>query len=370
MFDIGVDKVNEKQHNLDRQIDRQTPYYYLSKYRMELMGLAILWVVWFHSSLYVKVFDIRILNKGLEFIKSTGYGGVDIFLLLSGMGIYNSLNRNSISVFFKNRLKRILPTWWSCLLLYVVLGVSVLGISYSKKSILGFALFTGFWIDMPNQGNWYVYAVMFFYLISPVLFSLIKDSKNKTKTCFIMIFVSLAISFTFFGLFKLIVFSRIPIYILGMYVTANLQKHSMNKKTWICCFAALVIGITVLYVLHMLFSDFLWSYGLWWYPFILIAPSLSLVVAFLFDKGVRRLKPIFYCFKKLGNASLEILLVSDWVFLAYEKLDCFFLSKIITSLSAIILSILFGLLLNFILKFSQRIIVQFWSTGRSRRNNG
>ena len=78
-------------------------YYYLSAYRSELMGFAILWVVWFHSSMYVNFFPVSFLNSGFSFIKKIGYGGVDIFLLISGMGIYNSLEKNDISQYIKKQ---------------------------------------------------------------------------------------------------------------------------------------------------------------------------------------------------------------------------------------------------------------------------
>lgn len=45
------------------------------------MGLAILWVMFFHSS-------IKIDNFILNVLKIIGYGGVDIFLMISGLGLY------------------------------------------------------------------------------------------------------------------------------------------------------------------------------------------------------------------------------------------------------------------------------------------
>ncbi len=71
------------------------------------MGLAILWVVWFHSSVELNFFNISFFNKIFSFLKNIGYGGVDIFLLVSGMGIYNLLEKNDISKYIKNRIKRI-----------------------------------------------------------------------------------------------------------------------------------------------------------------------------------------------------------------------------------------------------------------------
>ena len=175
----------------------KSPYYYLSKYRSELMGLAILWVVWFHSSVQLNFFKINIINVSFSIIKNIGYGGVDIFLLVSGMGVYNSLEINDVSQYIKNRIRRITPVWWSYLIISVLLGYFFFQIHFSKLEILGFATFTGFWIDMSNQGNWYVYAIMLFYLISPVFYSLIKNSKNKYLMMTFLIAVALLVSVLF-----------------------------------------------------------------------------------------------------------------------------------------------------------------------------
>lgn len=112
-----------------------SPYGLISKYRSELMGLSILWVVLFHSSIDLNFFPF-------SEIKSIGYGGVDIFLLVSGIGIYKSLEKNSISRFIKNRAKKIVPIWWTYLFLCVVLGSLFFKIHFSKMSILGYATFT------------------------------------------------------------------------------------------------------------------------------------------------------------------------------------------------------------------------------------
>lgn len=80
----------------------------LSKYRNELYGFSILWIILFHG-LNVKNSS---LCKELEvlsgFIKH-GNCGVEIFLFLSGMCLYYSFKNNEKVVqFYIKRLKRIL----------------------------------------------------------------------------------------------------------------------------------------------------------------------------------------------------------------------------------------------------------------------
>lgn len=77
----------------------------LSKYRGFLMGFAILWVMYFHIPL-------KFATEVGWFIHRIGFYGVDIFLFLSGLGVYYSLTkRPNVLGFYKARLVRILPAY-------------------------------------------------------------------------------------------------------------------------------------------------------------------------------------------------------------------------------------------------------------------
>ena len=67
--------------------DQASGYQLLSRYRPELMGVAMLWVMLFHA--YEFHFGIPVLDA----VKALGFGGVDVFILLSGMGLYVSLSK-------------------------------------------------------------------------------------------------------------------------------------------------------------------------------------------------------------------------------------------------------------------------------------
>ena len=61
----------------------------LSKYRSHIMGYAILLVVSFHSSVITS-------QEPFVTLRYLNVGSVDMFMFLSGMGIYQSLKRNDI----------------------------------------------------------------------------------------------------------------------------------------------------------------------------------------------------------------------------------------------------------------------------------
>ena len=330
----------------------KSPYYYLSQYRSELMGLAILWVVWYHSSVQLNFFHISIINSAFSLIKGVGYGGVDIFLLVSGMGIYNSLEKNDVSQYIKNRIRRITPVWWSYLIICVLLGYFFFEIHFSKLEILGFATFTGFWLDMSHQGNWYVYAIILFYLVSPVFYSLIKNSKNKLLMTIFLIAVALLISVSFVGNFKLIVFSRIPVYLIGIFVSSSLKNVPIKRYQWGIILLSFFAGLFVLFFFYKYLFDYLWPYGLFWYPFIIVAPTLSLLVSKTLDIFHRVLHPILYLLSLLGKSSLEILLVSDYLFANFSKIGITVISEIITSVFVVLISIVIGVFYHFCIDYT------------------
>ena len=77
----------------------------ISQARQMCMGAAMLMVVFFHSS-------IELQSEFGKFMKEMGDIGVDIFFVMSGLGIYYSLYKNiDIKQFFQKRLIRILPAY-------------------------------------------------------------------------------------------------------------------------------------------------------------------------------------------------------------------------------------------------------------------
>ena len=81
----------------------------LSKYRKVLMGVQIILIIIFHFTEDCKIYDVRfsgIINLFYRYIRSSG---VDMFLLLSGLGLYFSWKKKpEPKAFYKKRYMRIL----------------------------------------------------------------------------------------------------------------------------------------------------------------------------------------------------------------------------------------------------------------------
>ena len=85
----------------------------ISRYRGELMGIAMIFIFLFHVALprYNMFFGLRRI----------GNIGVDMFLFLSGVGLWFSwMKHPSVKRFFKRRYLRVYPAWLIISCLYYI----------------------------------------------------------------------------------------------------------------------------------------------------------------------------------------------------------------------------------------------------------
>lgn len=266
----------------------------ISVYRSELMGWSILWIMMLH-------FTFNQIAP-LGFVAQYGFAGVDIFMLVSGLGLYYSLSkRKSLHRFYKKRLIRIIPT-------YYVLGI-IFSLLFCHDSIIEY-LFRystiGFWTG-GIYWEWYIPSIIMLYLISPFL-------KNMFDRRMIMILFVLCISILiiayllidkghiidrthFFFLY------RIPEFIFGM-TCAHWIKNNVSSKYFI---AFLVAGIPFFVVLFPYHHQI---YNYKYFSLLFLLPFFTFVFI-LISKNIKWLNPIM---RKIGDSSLEIYLVQGMFF--------------------------------------------------------
>lgn len=162
-----------------------------SKYRTELMGLAIIMVVFHHLTLRTSV---GLLGKGYMFLRVTGAMGVDIFLFLSGLGLFYSFRKNpDIKVFYKKRLIRIIPTYvLICAPFYAF--KYLIGTNFDIKGFLLHLSLISYWID--GSCDWYIAAIIVLYALFPLFYRVMKN--NRLSGFIILIAIWILISFTVF----------------------------------------------------------------------------------------------------------------------------------------------------------------------------
>lgn len=298
------------------------------------MAVAIFLVVLYHA-------PISINNRLISNIKMFGYGGVDIFLFASGLGcFYSFMKDENILEFLKRRLKKLMPTYWCFIVIWLVLKIYRKGMPFHSiiGNILGIENFT----CSGNDFNWYISAIWLFYLLTPILAKIVEKIKSKIQLIWIILFLVL-VSIPFWNSKILIItMSRLPIFFLGMYCAKVWkEKEIIFKKKIVYLVSLSIIGYVILNLFNKYMPTKMWNYALYWYPFILITPGLCIAISLIskcfakFEIGKKALKVV----EIIGNNTFEIFLIHILIFGMYNVYN--FSSKLILLLLLIPATIIF-----------------------------
>lgn len=274
-------------------------YPLLSRYRGELMGLAILWVMLFHA--YNASFSLAVLNG----VKAFGYLGVDIFIFLSGMRLQFSLSKGrKLGEYLLRRAFRILPAYWLVVGLY---GLWLRLCGQTRMVTVLWSMSTlHYWFHIPDTFNWYISALMAFYLIAPFYARLLRLRCKWLLT--------LALSVLSYGLYRMSIvlgvnymsdfFFRIPAFALGALWGNRLAEGSpMSKRDAVGWSSLAVAGVILIELTRRkviyLSSCYLFAAGL--VPCCLLAAILLHSLPWKAPGQILRL---------LGECSLEIYLLN------------------------------------------------------------
>lgn len=163
----------------------------LSKYRKELMGGGALLILITHA--YGNNVKMPYL---LERIVDNCQIGVDLFLLLSGIGIAFSLEKTiigkgdkSLISWYYSRFKRIYVPFFLIMFLYYLYVIPFEGRSICT-AVLDLANI-GWWIN--GKGTWYVSLTLLLYLLAPLLYKVLYNAKFKWVILVVLCFLVWAI---------------------------------------------------------------------------------------------------------------------------------------------------------------------------------
>jgi peptidoglycan/LPS O-acetylase OafA/YrhL len=284
----------------------------ISKNRNLLFGVAIIWVMLRHSMEYPGI------KKWIGFQKSKylaetfnlvnmGGIGVDIFLFLSGIGLYYSFSKNSnIKEFYIKRLKRVLIP-------YLILGGAYLIIRdvISQGDMVSFFKDIS-WITYYTEGlttHWYINFILLMYLIYPVIYYLLE---NKYRNLFFVLLLACSFSIIYvmynynLELFQNIDKSvtRIPIFIIGCYWGKFVKLKKPITDFWIIY--ALVVPLVGGIFQYIGYLDlFPWKVSSRiWYGMM----AISLCILFSLLLSVTELKHLKKLLNLAGTLSLELYL--------------------------------------------------------------
>ena len=216
------------------------------------MGLAMLSIIFFHQN-YANFLPFPVFHR-------VGYWGVEVFLFLSGMGMVNALQRHALSLAYKRRFRRILP---SCMFIGTGKYLSFLLIG-APIALVGEQLHMGWW-SMFSIDLWFIYAILAYYILTPILFiGLVSHPKISILTILGIHLITVILWkeqighdwFNPLGVFVWVI-DRLPVFCMGMYLTIYQEK--VEKKTLVistlfllislcCCLHPVIKRLTIPYI--------------------------------------------------------------------------------------------------------------------------
>lgn len=264
----------------------------MTKHRQVMFGLAVLWIFFRHTFFYN-----QISYSFISTIVNIGDCGVDIFLFLSGFGLFFSFKKcETILDFYKKRGIRILPT---VILLLGVFAIVIDWISDDRRYVI---FSPKYWFYAVYSSYWFIGAILFFYIVYPLLFKLVK--KNPIGICIVSLILSvlgiiLIHSIKIDLLNQMVVYlARITVFVLGI-VFAYKQELLMRIKLNCIIF---LLSIPLLFILPKDFQRIAY------FP---LAIVFSVYLPLLLDKLPQLLiKPL----NSLGKVSLEFYLIHVFLF--------------------------------------------------------
>lgn len=272
------------------------------------MGLATLWVMLFHAS----PFSFHIAP--LDVFKNLGYLGVDVFILLSAMGIYVSLWKaeqrgegNRPGRFYAKRLIRILPSFW------LVVGAYTLFLVQAGRagwSLLFWNLSTlYYWFQIPGSFNWYIPALLAFYLLSPFYVKLFRRCPDGwkwalTAAAFPVSYVLYRLVLPFGQLYFLA--CRMPAFALGVLTGGCLVSGQPLTRRHAAAWAGLSLAGLLMLIPHMVPSTG-WVRLSLNYLFAAQLVPLCMLLALAVGKLPKWMQAFL---RLLGQCSLEIYLLN------------------------------------------------------------
>lgn len=287
----------------------------LSKYRKPLMGLAAIFILVYHT--YAKfLMCIPFLGEAEAFISRILFYGVDIFLLLSGLGMAYSLSMHSVAGFYINRAKRIfLPVVIICIVMALV--------DSWPFEIFLYRVSGRFVFENMYSFLWFYPAIILYYFLAPFLYAIIKRFKNKYLFAglFFIAYVIAAnvLNIQTGGQFEMWtgIFNRLPIFVLGICIGCDENERIpvFDVKKIIAVVAVLVAGGAMAWYTSIMEKKLLVPGANSFLPNICLSIATCILVCILLEKldDTKVKENITKVLGFFGMISFELYLVQEWI---------------------------------------------------------
>lgn len=322
----------------------------LSKYKAEIYGISILWIMLFHAHPMFGVhYDFgKAFLKPLDTLIGFGNMGVEIFLFCSGVFLYFSYYRNSDA--YKFMCKRIARLFWPVAIISAPYWIYTCIVK--NGSILQFVskcTMLDFWIS-GDQQIWFVSAIFLFYLIYPYIYGFLFKAKlfNEFTRLLVLLavvaVVTLSVCYIYPEYFAKIeiALTRLPVFIIGCYFGKLVyEKKTVSKYFYLLC---LVLAVTALGLLNLGVFTGVWKR--WFY----LVGGIPMTFLIIWVLNLLNLKWINKFFAFFGGISLNLYVSHVVVIRVYKLLPFGDTRSVPVYLILIAVSVLVGCLAELLIK--------------------
>ena len=198
----------------------------INKYRGQIMGFSAICIVFFHlwECQLSPSSPLRLLYWLEHCISGMGYFGVDIFFLLSGIGLSYAIGKYGLKEFWLRRFRRLaVPVLVVSLIQWAKEGWTVLYYLFGLSGI-------GFFIKR-HYFLWFISAITATYLLFPLYWHFFSRSRAKPRFTALFAAVWYLCSIPLAGVLKPIVFlfiNRVPSFVLGVLLGWQQQNGGLK----------------------------------------------------------------------------------------------------------------------------------------------
>ena len=304
-------------------MDKKIKLSVISKYRSQLMGIAAIFILLCHTKLkFTEGGTLYSLNR--VFIYYIMQFGVDIFLILSGLGCFYSLKKQpSVPRFYLKRFIRIVPTFLIVVALFGIADCAFFGKNVGEY-VYDYSAVTFF--TAGKLPVWFVAVILALYLVFPLFYKFVNAS-SVAFACSALVFAAITLLPFWRELpaplpvIREIFFTRVPSFMFGILVAERINRKpdSALSAGHIVCAAAVFIGVGALCAFTARREpDEVWTYlRLMFLP---LSFSFMILVSAFFEKTHIERRPANRIWLFFGSISFEIYLIFEHTLSVLNKL--------------------------------------------------
>lgn len=320
------------------------------------MGIAIILIMFCHNTVKWPYYT-ELWKVFAQFAQC----GVDIFLLLSGYGLFYSYQKKGGVFFLKKRFKRIIPTYLLISSAYI-LFIYIMGDDV-WKTIWDYSL-VSFFLE-GNLRVWFIAAILVLYLLFPLIFRIAKHDGVALGTMFAIWAIVLGIAFcsdiSVLNRINAIFIVRIPVFILGAVVARKEQEKTVGNKRTVRMSLMILITLSLLsmFLLYRQITNF------WTIVRLLFCPISFLFCLVICNLPMCQTTRRYQIIHWLGGITLEIYLLHESIL----KWTRVFIVKIIHEpVIASVFSNIFAAAVSIITAYGiSKIVKLFFDNYRAKR---